>query len=299
MFVSDSKMFVTIRVEVSKQMGQKLLSRKLAEQKRPNRGKYIQFLIPIAVYFLYFPLNALLGASQYYINYLTLTVVLGASFLLAAIMWIKYQSNINRYKRWMFPGFLIAASPQIYVAYLIFFEWPFIPSYLTVVIVFELFFYSAHYALGGLPGNRIVFWISILIILGSGGFFFAFSTVASHLSGVSVEIIGAFIGVFAALILSEAIREFDHERETKELKFLILYELSGIEERLQSGGDGQIPIPIWSAALSNGSLLKLDTVFLKKATQAHEKIHYFNADPRVTKSREDALKSIRLLIDEV
>jgi hypothetical protein len=279
-------------------MNGKSLGEKFREQKKTNGITYFKLLlVPLLIFPLYFPLNAILGASEYYLDYVVLTITLEISYLPASIIWIKYLSTSpNRLRKFGIVS-AVAAIPQIYVLYLMFVVWPLILSYISIVILFELLFYAAHYLLGGLPGNGISFWISVFLILGLAGFFFSFSTVAGDLIGVSVEIIGAFIGVFAALSLGEVVKEVHNLHEERILKELILQELVEVEEKLKNAASSQIPIPVWSSALSGGSILKLDSDFRKKTTRAHEQIHYFNLNPISTDLRKNALEAIGCVID--
>ncbi len=283
-------------------MSEKTLNEKLVDKKELYHIFTINLVMgPIIIIAIFTIVNTILGNLESTRDAILLLATIGFSYSLISVGWLGFnltgifpEASASR-RKYITIG-ILAVFPQLAVLYWIIL-WNFNLVFIIVVILCELFFYIIFTILGTLPGNRISFWLSIFCILGLSGFLIALSPYTSGLGGVTVEIIGAFIGVFAAISLGEVLKETENLREGRKLRVLILEELRDIEQQLIDGVTNQVPIPVWSSALADGSFLKLPSDFQKRATQAHEYIHYFNLAPLGLAFKERALKSIRQVID--
>ena len=182
--------------------------------------------------------------------------------------------------------------------------WSLVASYLQspltitflVLLVFNMLLYLSYASIGALPSNRFVYWLSVFVSVALFGWLLTMLTLGDALSPLSVEIVGAFLGVIAAIALGEVLKTLSSSRDVKDLEMLLLEELEDVEAYLESGGNDTIPIPIWSSAVAAGRILDLNGRMRQKLTRAYRDIGLFNIH-RLPEYRDQALETIRNVAD--
>lgn len=283
-------------------MNERTLKDKLEDEQAVEHRLIVQLLIvPVLLVFFSVTSSILLGIYENLAGSFGLMATIGLSFFGISMIWIPFNKkqsfpDLTWPQRFFVLSGLFLVIPQVIVIGLIV-TYGFNSAFIAIVLLYEILFYLLYTSIGALPGSRISFWFAILCILGLAGYLISLSTLTIELSGVIVEIIGAFIGVFAAITLGELLKESEDLRRVRKLRNLILEELQEIEQQLLDGVTHQIPIPVWMSALADGSILKLPSDFRKRATQSHTDIHNSNLRQHAPESRKNALESIRQVID--
>jgi hypothetical protein len=177
---------------------------------------------------------------------------------------------------------LLTMNPQLFLV--LFFIW------------IELFCYLGVVSISPMPGNRFTFWTAIFFTILIGGVIFTLSPAAETLSLLEIQIAGAFIGLLAAISIGEVFKAMNEYRMNVELGTLIINELVRIEKTLKPSYNKMVPTPVWSAAVSAGRILNLETKFREKATHAYSEIHYYN-QTLYTENKDRVLDSIRNMVD--
>lgn len=177
-------------------------------------------------------------------------------------------------------------------------SYPQSPFTITVLLllIYNMMLYLSYASVGALPSNRFVYWLGVFTSVALIGWLLMMLTPGNALSPLSVEIVGAFLGVIAAIALGEVLKTLSSSRDVKDLEMLLLEELEDVEAHLESDCDDTIPVPVWSSAVAAGRILDLNGGVRQKLTRAYRDIRLFNIH-RLPEYRDRALETIQDVAD--
>ncbi len=159
----------------------------------------------------------------------------------------------------------------------------------------NLVWYTLLASLDALPTNKPAFWGSISLI-GTISAILLILLQLPNLPNLTIEIVGAFIGILIAISLGEFLKGLEELNFGRNLIFDILHELKNVEESLLDNSKEQQPIPIWNSAVANGRILLLPQNHRNLLTKVYHEIHLFN-EHRFDEFRERSLNRISEFID--
>ncbi len=142
------------------------------------------------------------------------------------------------------------------------------------------------------------FWIIPIFGVVLLAIFITFTPGSQNLSGIAIEIFGAFLGVFAAVALGEIVKDYRDHRIGVRVRENLTTELKSIYNLLQrKPNEVQVlNILFWETALAAGDLAKLDLNLFLHFNVAYNRIgghnelvkqleNYYN-HPRVTEAKK-------------
>ena len=109
-----------------------------------------------------------------------------------------------------------------------------------------------------------------------------FNPESQNFTGITIEMWGAFIGVFAAVALGEIIKTFEDYRVAQRVRKNLTSELKNILENIKRHTDTteEYGTVFWDSAIASGELSKLDSILLLYFSTLYNKIVGHNTTAR-------------------
>ena len=174
---------------------------------------------------------------------------------------------------------LLAGSliPAIYMEMQFVFTWmSFSISSVLILLVGNIGLYLVYGAVDIFEIRRKRFWSIAFILVVLTGLAVILLPESAFFPNVAVEIIGAFLGVMAALILGELMKEYEREKQGKDLSREIETELADISNMLGQDENVPIPFPVWTSSLMSGSLMTISSDARRFLTLVYKEIEIYN-----------------------
>ena len=143
--------------------------------------------------------------------------------------------------------------------------------------------------------RKAQFWVIAFSLVLLFGFVVILTPSSESWPGVTVEILGAFIGVVAALILAEILKNYELRKRGVDLSYELENELKQIQDILNWEENDPVPLPVWTSSIMSGALMNLDSNLRPFLTITYKEIELYN-HRRTIDQKKKALAAIKLAL---
>ncbi|MGY5852302.1 MAG: hypothetical protein RTU92_01905 [Candidatus Thorarchaeota archaeon] len=117
----------------------------------------------------------------------------------------------------------------------------------------------------------------MLIVAVIAAVILGFTPVGAGITEITADILGSFIGIFAALALSEIVKEVDNNLNARRLRVDLLTNMSKMVDELSPEYPTAYDTTKWDAAFSSGEINLLRRVQREKFYAVYRMIQFYNS----------------------